>query len=178
MTTRSQAAASPVEVGVSGRTLRMSPMTDVMIGEMDNWYRAQAIRAARASLSIDATEEERQETMDRVFRLAPTLTWLSKQAQKSLQTIDGLAQVMWLGLRPNHPELEIAEIREMLTDPQAAEAMLDAFVLVNPNDDGPAAVKKNTEAERTERENRKREKRKRKAAKRQRLRNTPKFTGS
>lgn len=131
MSTTAQAAGSPVEVTLADQTYRMSPLRDVDYGEFDRWMQVRLIQTARQSLTPDMSEQERQDTMDAAMRQASLLTIASTHGARVASSLDGVAMLLWLGVRQNHPEVTREKIRSQLADPRTVSAAMDSFDLAN-----------------------------------------------
>lgn len=116
--------------------LRMSPMTDQDISEMDAWIQARMIRNARASLDPNLSEKEREETMRVAMSTALTLTWMSGIGAKMIGTVDGLARLVWQAIHRNHPDKTVEDIRRLLLTKENIEEANRAFTAANPRPDG------------------------------------------
>jgi hypothetical protein len=123
--------AAPVPVKIGGVEYLMTPLTDADITALDNWLRARVIRMARSSLTADSTDAEEEMTMRQAFRFASTLTWLSNDGLKLINTLDGLSRLFWQGLRKNHPQVTTDQIRGWIVDQEAMREFTDAFDVAN-----------------------------------------------
>ena len=132
MTTHAEATAAPVPFPLGGKEFRMSPLTDIEIGELDNWLRARMVRAARESLTPDMTAEERDETLQAAVRASAGVTFLSDICTEVVSTPDGLARLIWHGIHNNHPGVSVQDVMKLLIDDiNGAEESLMAFDIVN-----------------------------------------------
>lgn len=131
MSSTAQAAGSPVEVTLADQTYRMSPLRDVDYGEFDRWMQVRMIQTARQSLTPDMSEQDRHETMDAAMRQASLLTIASPHGARVANSIDGVAMLLWLGIRQNHPTVTREKLREQLADPRTISAAMDSFDLAN-----------------------------------------------
>ncbi len=144
MTTAQEATAAPLELRLGDRTFRMSPLTERDIAELDHWLQSRVIRIARESLPPAASEEDRRLTLDVALSRAASLSWMSPEGARLMATLDGMAQLVWQGVKTNHPGIAPAEIRELLLDAANLEESLGAFDRLNnakkkrPPSDGPA----------------------------------------
>lgn len=123
------AAPHPVELG--GQTYLMSPLTDGDFEQLNNWLRSGVIQMARQSLTPDMLAEEREETLAVAMREARKMSYLSEAGRASLASIDGTAQLLWLGLRRNHPALTADEVRSLVFEGDDALAVLKIWEEIN-----------------------------------------------
>ena len=102
MSTRSDLAGAPADVVIGGVTYLMSPLRDLDLGELDRWVQRKILDVVELS------------TDDKVRRLgiemAAVATWAGKYGYALAQTNDGLARYMWVGIRRNHPTLELSKV--------------------------------------------------------------------
>jgi len=122
---------SPVDLTLGDETFSMSPLNDGDIQELDLWLRSKIIKMARDSLSKDATEPERLITMQAAIAHASTLTWMSGPGARHLATIDGMARLMWQGIKKAHPNTTQAHLRELLMNADNLNTMVDAYDQAN-----------------------------------------------
>lgn len=121
---------------LGGVEYRMSPLTDRDISELDEWIQTEHIRLARASLGPECTQAERDETLGIAMRQARTLSWMSPEGAAIMGTVDGVARVIFQGLRENHPELvekkvPHARVRQLLLDPRTVEYAMTVWNKIN-----------------------------------------------
>jgi len=119
----------------------MSPLTDNDMAELDHWLRVHVLRLVRESVS-DAPDTEREAIMRTAMDHVLGLTWTSPEGARILTTLDGLARVLWQGIRHNHPTITVDEIRGAIVDPRTLEDAMDGFAVLNPGAESPG-VKKN-----------------------------------
>jgi len=128
-----RATAAPDEVTLGGRAYRLSPLTDVDVGELDNWVRASAIRTARAA-ARGLPEPEAQAVMRRAFASAATQTWFGVLGREC--SIDMLARLFWQLVKRHHPDASLEAVRQAIAaNPDELADALDAFDLLHPTGD-------------------------------------------
>ena len=163
MTTRAQAAASPMPIMMNGIQYMMSPLADFDLGALDNWVRGEVIKAAQASVPTDAPQEQHDKVFDRALRVSITVTWASETGAAMLGTVPGMAQFIWQGIRGNHPEMTVAAVEKaIVTDPNAIAEGMNVFKTLNDTVQKKRASKKelknrnkNRARKKTERQNKK-----------------------
>lgn len=106
--------AAPHPVTFGDRHFLMSPLTDGDFEQLNNWLRSSVIQMARRSLTSDLTAEEREETLAVAMREARKMSYLSEAGRTAMATVDGTAQLLWLGMRNNHKDLTSDEVRSMM----------------------------------------------------------------
>jgi hypothetical protein len=103
MITLAQATAAPAEVTLGDSIYRMSPLHDCDYGEFENWLAAHPTR--------------------------PVLG--SPEAAEIMASHEGVARLVWLGLRVNHPYLALAEVAALLADDQTMRTACSWFDFLN-----------------------------------------------
>lgn len=121
MTTRIDATAAPAIIRLKGKDYRISPMTDEDIAYLDKYVRNKHIRGARESLTEDDSEAQRRLTESVALMQASSMTFMSGKGAEIIQGIEGWAQILWCGLRKNHPKLEPSDVARWLVDPETLE---------------------------------------------------------
>lgn len=129
--TTAEATAAPADISLAGETYRMSPLTDQDLGEIDRWLQSRVLDIARASITSAMTETERRDTMDAAMRHASSISMSTPEGVRVMNSLDGTAMLIWLGLRHNHPDLTRQQVREKLNDDRTIEAAMDRFDLLN-----------------------------------------------
>jgi hypothetical protein len=135
LTTRAQATAAPAPITLGDKTFRMSPLSDVDIGELDQWLQARIVRIARNSLPEDADPALRAETIGAALDKAATMTWMSPKGAEMMATLDGMAQLIWQGCHRNHPGLTPEDVRAVLLNPTDIELARATFERLNIQED-------------------------------------------
>lgn len=120
------AAPSPIRFA-DGTELRMSPLTDSDISELDNWIRKRFIWTVLDSLPADATDDQRERARMSAAREAMSITWMSGIGAGMMGTVDGMAQLCWQGCRHNHPDLTAAQLRNHMFNPANIDEVSAAF---------------------------------------------------
>ncbi len=145
MTDTATATAAPLPITLGGQTYRMSPLSDRDIGEMDLWVSTRYLRRARASIDPNDSDENKRRAEEVAQRTAATMTFMSGLGLSMLNNVDGMAQLLWVSIRKNHPKAESADIRQALVEhPEDIEAAMADWRRLNPGrKSGPEPAKKN-----------------------------------
>lgn len=98
--------------------LTCSPLTDVKIAEMDEWLQARVIRTAQLSLTPTMTAQERREVLDAAIDRSQGFSITSTEGAKVLATVDGWAQMVWMMVRDNHPDVNVERLRALMFNPE------------------------------------------------------------
>lgn len=132
MTNRAEAAAVPGTFTLDGTEYRMSPLTDEIIGRLDNWFRTSIIRMGReAGRGLGVTD--REAIMAAAFITARRMSWFTEGAA-SARTVEGSARLIFETCCEHHPDLTVKQIEDGIRDDPddgLAEAW-DVFNLLNP----------------------------------------------
>lgn len=99
---------------VDGTEYRMSPLTDRDISEMDEWVRLTYINLAMKSLPHGTSEERRDAVRFRAVGESMALTWTSSTGAALMATVDGMTRLVWQGVRVNHPDVTLEDLRKHL----------------------------------------------------------------
>ena len=129
--TRIDATAPPSELRLAGKVFQLSPMTDEDIAYLDQWVQQRHIRIARKSLDENATDEQRDRTERIALEQASTMSFMSGIGARIISTIDGWSQIMYCGIRRNHPNVTAKELRDLLLDPDNLATLQDQWELLN-----------------------------------------------
>lgn len=113
--------AAPMPLMLAGTEYLMCPLSDKDIAELDNWLRSGMIKAASDSLTDDMSQAARDEVLRVAITEARSTSFLTGTGARVMATPDGIARVLWQGLKRRHPELTHEKVREMLGDPRTIE---------------------------------------------------------
>ncbi len=93
----------------------VSPLTDKDIAELDAYVRHVHIQTA-----IDASANQTSSMIDRLVNAAvyqaSSITFMSPQGAAIIKSQDGVARILWHGLKHNHPDLTHERVRQMMYD--------------------------------------------------------------
>lgn len=117
MDTRTTTAAPAILTLADGIEYRMSPLTDEDMDELTTWCQSRVINIAERSLPPDASKERREEMLTLAIREASRITWMTGEGARMMATIDGLAELMVISIRKNHPGVSREAIKSQLKKP-------------------------------------------------------------
>ena len=120
----------------------MSPLTDEIIGRLDNWLRTSVIRMGRAAAREETFVVDRDAIMVAAFHTARHTSWFT-EGSTMIRTLDGAGRFLYETTRDNNPnttpETFVAAIRN---DPPGLTEAWDVFELLDP---GRSSKKKDPE---------------------------------
>lgn len=146
-----QMSGAPGFVTLGPNQYRMSPLGNDDLDEFMNWVRAEHVaearRAAKASaIPLDGLEdealkdaiaqnkEEEARMVDRAFDQAGGSTLGAGISLARMTTPKGVARLLGIGIRKNHPDVTDGEILKEIMTPEVMEASLAEYDELN--DDG------------------------------------------
>ena len=124
-------AAASFPIQLAGEEYHLSPLSERDIEELDHWMQADLIRIARSGLTDDMTPAEREEVLGAAIREASRVQWFSADGARRMRSADGIARVLWQGLRKRHPELTYKRVRELVVDAKTIQYAMTVFRKVN-----------------------------------------------
>jgi hypothetical protein len=92
--------------------------TDEDFSTLDEWVRGQHVRTARASLGPTSTPEERDEILGLAMHQAASMTWMHGLGAHMIASMDGIAMLVWVATRRDHPDLSYERIRTLIFNPE------------------------------------------------------------
>ena len=134
--TREQMTASPVQLDLPGLSIKLYPLSDADISELDRWVRARFVQTARDSLPPDATQAEREETLLLAMREAGGLTFMRPPGSDMLATVDGITRLIMQSARDQ--KLTLDQVRQVLLDPKNIEEVNAKFKELHPKNQEPS----------------------------------------
>lgn len=111
--------------------LSMAPLTDADISELDSWLRSQFIRMVRNSLEESMSDRDKELELAGARRQAAGLMFVTGDGARAMASVDGMARVVWQGIRKNHPEITLEKLRKLLFSPENMEAANDSWEEAN-----------------------------------------------
>lgn len=105
----------PLQIG--DKTYDVSPLTDEARENLDEWVRSKFVERASKLIEQMRTDSDKELGFKVAFRQAASLSWLSGEGAKMIATVDGMARMLYEGIRPNHPEVEYEALRKECFDP-------------------------------------------------------------
>lgn len=108
-------AAAPLRFA-DGTELQLSALSDVDIGDMDEWLQAQIVRVA-----IEGSKGQSQGIQDRVWALAlkeaQTVSLMSGGGARVIGTVAGMTRLVWQMAKRRHPDITEAQIHGHILNP-------------------------------------------------------------
>jgi hypothetical protein len=107
-------ASVPIKLG--DKLFDVSPLSDKDIAELDAYVRHVHIQTA-----IDAAKGQDDRIADKVINFAvmqaSAITFMSPQGAAIIKSQDGVARILWHGLKHKHPDLTHEQVRALMYDP-------------------------------------------------------------
>jgi hypothetical protein len=123
------AASHPVTIG--GKEYQMSPLKDRELEEFNNWMRSSYIQMAREAITPDMSRQEREELLGAAIREARKVSYISPEGREIMQSVDGMARLIWIGIVRNHPALKFEMVREVMVDPDINRELMTVWKEIN-----------------------------------------------
>ncbi len=132
MTNRAEAAAVPASFTLDGVEYSMSPLTDEIVGRLDNWLRTSVIRMGRAAAREETFVADRDAIMVAAFHVARHTSWFT-EGSSMIRTLDGSARFLYETTRDNNPNATVEQfVMAIRNDPPGLTEAWDVFELLNP----------------------------------------------
>ncbi len=126
-----QLTCAPYPVVLGEKTFQMSPLTDRDIDSLSNWIRSELIATARLALSDDMTPFERNEILEAAIAKARSVSFGEPSSAPYFKSVDGVARVIFQGVRKNHPKLTFEDFKPLLKTKEAIEASMEVWKELN-----------------------------------------------
>lgn len=117
MSELSRALGTPEQIEYKGKQYQLSALEIEVVAMFEQWLKRRALESLRQMKSM-MSDEEYKEQFANVIRdaAAGTYSLFSSVGQKSLQSIDGVKQMVYLRLKRHHPECDEEFVDNMLAD--------------------------------------------------------------
>jgi hypothetical protein len=130
----SVASAAPAEIILSGKKFLVSPATDKDFGELERWVQDRILDVCFRNANKLDNSADRQEFLKHAFDKASGTILASSEATVLLLSVEGAVMRLYLGIRHNHPDITVDEVRKLATSREEIEkAMLTVGFLDNPD---------------------------------------------
>ena len=118
MSDRSKLVAGPAELEIGALKLRMRPLNDLDMAELDEWVRARYIaNADRAARMESLPREQWRELVGLAMDRAMSMTWTAPPGSGLMATIEGMCRLAWQCCRDVTPGLTYEALRKEMMDP-------------------------------------------------------------
>lgn len=118
----------PVKLG--NKTYFATALTDASLQSLDMWIRSKYVERA-IELIKKAPPEDKEIAYRVATQEASSLGWKSIFGQQLMGTVEGVAQLLYEGIKENHPEVTPEELRAFLLDGDAVNEATNAFKTLN-----------------------------------------------
>lgn len=129
----------PITLG--GKTFDVSPLNDNAHESLDLWLRDQYYQRAAGIVEKFSDKALQEMALKVAYKEALSLTWMSGEGSKLISTIEGMARILWEGIRINHPEVTYEEIKECMRNPETIRTADRIFKTLNTRRVAPATDK-------------------------------------
>lgn len=121
----------PITIG--GRTYEVSPLDDDSHLSLDEWVRAQYINR-NVKLLAALPQADKELALRVAYSEAATISWMSGFGARLMGTIEGVAQLLYEGVRKNHPDVTPQMLKKDLMSPENIAKANAAFKHLNDPD--------------------------------------------
>ena len=124
MTTISEATAAPTMITLGGKEYRLSPIRDNDLGELERWIQDRHIEITKRNIG-GLPDSIACDLMRSACAEARKLQITDKAVIENLSTsIEGVAKLLELQLRREHPEITHAGAIALITSPENMDAAI------------------------------------------------------
>jgi hypothetical protein len=113
---------------LGGQSYRMSGITQGVKGQYETWLEDQQLSSAESRVKPRLSEEAYAALLEGINERIATrqYAWGGRAWAKSLRSVDGVCQLLWLCLKGQHPEVTDATVRGWFeTHPAELKAAVD-----------------------------------------------------
>jgi hypothetical protein len=123
------AAAAPIQL--DGTEYWMSPLDDKDYEEVNNWIRAQVINMARAMLTDEMSQQERDEILRAAIATARPLNFTNAGENDKVERHGVMVKLIHQGLLARHPGIQYAFVKKALMKPKAIDDVMSRWYELN-----------------------------------------------
>ena len=155
MTSTAAATAAPVEITLGGKKYRLSPLGWRDYGEFDLWMREEALKQLSSAAITALPDQDRQAAHRHIMAQSARLSLTAPPTHdlealatinRIVSSVSGASRLVWMGVRHNHPDVQLEAIEDLFADVEVFAAAMGEFDRVN--DDGKKKTKKKTKKRR------------------------------
>lgn len=118
----------------------MSPLTDEAHESLNEWVR-QVLAKKHASLIETLKGEAQRIAIESSLKMLSNASFMSADGIKLMGTQEGVARMLWEGIRRNHPDVTYEKIKSQLITPGQIRAATAKFEEQNLQKAGPTNPK-------------------------------------
>ena len=122
--------SAPIEIELGGVKYKLSPLNHRALGELERWMQERLVDVAKRA-AADMSPADRQAVLSDAVNRAATIDLTSPEAGRLMATMEGACRMLWLGMRPNHPDVTLERVHDLLADPATLDAAMAALDSVN-----------------------------------------------
>jgi hypothetical protein len=135
-----QSAASRSPIILGGTTYDVSPLTDEAHDSLNEWVRS-TLAVKHASLITALTGDDKRVAVEASLKMLSSVTFMSPEGIKLMGTQEGVARMLWEGIRRNHSDVSFEKIKKELVSPEQIRAATAKFEEQNLQKVGPTNPK-------------------------------------
>lgn len=124
----------PITIG--NNTYEVSPLDDDSHMALDEWVRSKYIER-NVQLLAALPQADKELALKVAYSEAATVTWLSGFGARLMGTVEGVAQLLYEGVRKNHPDVTPKMLKKDLMRPENLAKANAAFKHLNDPDPPP-----------------------------------------
>jgi hypothetical protein len=102
-------------ITINGITYQMSPLDDIGHDSLDEWAKAKYVESTAAILA-KVPEADKALAYKVAYQEAAHITFMSDYGSRLMRTVEGVAQLLYEGIRRNHPEVTPEFLRKALIE--------------------------------------------------------------
>ncbi len=119
-----------IPVFLSGKEYLVSPLRDIDLVELDEYVRSVHIQTA-VNATLNAPQDAKRIAIERAVDYASSITFMSPQGAAIVKSSDGVARILWQGVKQNHPDMTHAELRALMYSPENVREANRVFAELN-----------------------------------------------
>lgn len=102
-----------VPIRLNGTVYQVAPLNDKDVSELDSYVRFIHMETAKEA-ARGADQGMQQMILSAAIGQASSLSFMSPQGAAIIKSIDGVARILWHGIKHNHPEVTHDFVRQQM----------------------------------------------------------------
>lgn len=118
----------PITIG--DKTYDMSPLDDAAHDSLDEWVRSKYVERNVGYLE-KLQDKDKALAFKVAYDQAASLSWMSPFGARLMGTVEGVARLLYEGIRKNHPDITFEQLKKEMLDPDNIAKANAAFRHLN-----------------------------------------------
>lgn len=125
--------AAPADITLGGKSYRITPFNFKSLGEFLRWVQDAHLESAKRFASVLEGESKNEYLRNAVKQVEELSVFNDEDPilRRYLMSPEGVNRLVYLALRPNHPDITLDEVSDILSDQDQLQAAFEKVMSLN-----------------------------------------------